>query len=308
MKRVIITGASGFVGANLTRRLLYDGYETHLLLRPGYRPERINGIRSDVRIHEIHLNDLDTVNRTVSRIRPDWVFHLAAYGAYSWQTDLQQMTLTNIQSTMNLVTTCVKTGFEAFVNAGSSSEYGYKNHPPTETEFLEPNSYYAVTKAAATLFCRYTAQRENIPVTTLRLYSAYGPYEDPNRLMPTLIRRGLKKEFPPLVAPDTARDFVYIDDIVDAFLLAAGSRGRTPGAVYNVGTSIQTTIRQVVEVARQVLNISAEPKWGSMASRQWDTSCWVADNRLIRQDLGWTPRYSFEEGFRAMTKWFSDKP
>src|ERR1017187_2863638 len=150
MKRAIVTGGSGFVGANLTRRLLADGHEVHLFLRPGYQPWRIDAIRAQVRIHELHLHELDAVTRVVRQIRPDWIFHLAANGAYSWQTDLTQMTRTNIQGTMNLVTACVQNGFEAFVNAGSSSEYGYRNHPPAETEFLEPNSHYAVTKAAAT--------------------------------------------------------------------------------------------------------------------------------------------------------------
>ena len=306
MKRVIVTGASGFVGANLARRLLRDGHEVYLLLRPGYQAWRLDAIRDHVRLIEAPLHDSDAVGPIVSRIRPDWVFHLAAHGAYSWQQDLPQITQTNILGTMSILTACVRVGFEAFVHAGTSSEYGYKDHPPAETEFLEPNSHYAVTKAAATLFCRYTGQHENLPVTTLRLYSVYGEYEDPGRLMPTLIRRGLSGELPPLVSPDTARDYVYIDDVVDAFLLAAGSRVQKSGAVYNLGTGVQTSLRQVVDVARKVLAIRAEPQWGEMTARPWDTNCWVADNRLIRQELGWAPQYSFEDGFRNMVEWANE--
>src|SRR5204863_142015 len=159
-------------------------------------------------------------------IQPEWVFHLAAHGAYSWQTDVQQMVKTNLLGTINLVQACLNTGFDSFVNAGSSSEYGYKNHPPSEQELPEPNSHYAVSKVAATLFCQHTSRREGVRIRTLRLYSAFGAYEDPNRLMPTLIGRCLKGEFPPLVRPETARDYVYIDDVVDAFLLAASPRGQ----------------------------------------------------------------------------------
>src|ERR1019366_3585260 len=158
MKRVIVTGATGFVGANLARRLLRDGHEVHLLVRPNYQPWRIEEIRSDVRLHELHLHDAEGVARVVSQIRPDWVFHLAVHGAYSWQTDWEQMVRTNIQGTMSLVSACLKTGFEAFVNTGSSSEYGFMNHAPAESEPVEPNSHYAITKVAATLFCRHTAQ------------------------------------------------------------------------------------------------------------------------------------------------------
>jgi nucleoside-diphosphate-sugar epimerase len=126
--------------------------------------------------------------------------------------------------------------------------------------------------------------------------------------MPTLIVCGMNGGFPPLVAPDTARDYVYIDDAVEAFLLAACHKSAKPGAVYNVGTGAQTTLRQVVEVAQRVMSIRSEPQWGSMPPRQWDASCWVADSHLIRQELDWTPRYSFEEGFRQMVQWYETHP
>src|SRR5438552_1027906 len=156
MKRVVVTGATGFVGANLARRLLRDGHELHLLVRPGYKPWRIDAIRADARLYEVRLEDASKVMSIVEKIRPDWIFHLAVHGAYSSQTDLHQMLLTNVHGTINLVRAGLKTGFEAFINTGSSSEYGFKDHPAAETEFLEPNSDYAVTKASATLFCRYT--------------------------------------------------------------------------------------------------------------------------------------------------------
>ena len=184
MKRVLLTGGTGFVGANLARRLVRDGHELHLLVRSACQPWRIADIRTDLRLHELHLHDAETVARVVAQIRPDWVFHLAVHGAYSWQTELEQMVRTNIQGTMSLVSACLKTGFAAFVNAGSSSEYGLKDHAPAESEPLEPNSHYAVTKAAATLFCRYTAQSQRVHLPTLRLYSVFGPYEDPGGCCP----------------------------------------------------------------------------------------------------------------------------
>ena len=257
MKRIILTGGTGFVGANLARRLLRDGHELHLLVRPHYQPWRIEAIRSDLRFHECTSTMRKPSRASSAEIRPDWVFHLAVHGAYSWQTDWEQMVRTNIQGTMSLVSACLKTGFEAFVNTGSSSEYGFKDHAPAESEPLEPNSHYAVTKAAATLFCRYTAQSRRVHLPTLRLYSVFGPYEDPGRLLPTLIMHGLKGELPPLADPDVARDFVYVDDVVEAYLLAATVPTPEWGPIYNVGTGVQTTLRDVVEVARQVMRIAA---------------------------------------------------
>lgn len=308
MKRVMITGATGFVGANLTRRLLEDGHEIHLLVRRGYAPWRIQAIRSDLKIHEVDFSDEESVAAGVALSRPEWVFHLAAHGAYSHQTDLRQMLRTNIIGTVNLLETCVKAGFEAFVNTGTSSEYGYKDHPPHETEHLDPNSPYAVTKACATQYCRYAGQSRRVNTSTLRLYSAYGPFEEPTRLMPTLIVRGLNGRLPPLVDPDVSHDFIYIKDIEEAYILAASRLDQEPGVIYNVGTGIQTSMRELVQMVRRVMGINVEPQWGSMPDRQWDTRVWVADNRRIGAALGWKPHYTLEHGFSRMIAWFRENP
>ncbi|HKP53419.1 MAG TPA: NAD-dependent epimerase/dehydratase family protein [Chloroflexia bacterium] len=306
MKRAVITGATGFVGANLARRLLREGHEVHLLVRRDNNPWRIEEIRADVQMHEISFGDREALTRVMGMIRPDWVFHLAAHGAYSWQTDLDSIVQTNIVGTINLVEASLSAGFEAFVNTGSSSEYGYKDHAPTEREWIEPNSYYAVAKASATLFCRYTAQSQNANITTLRLYSVYGPYEEPARLVPALIMSGLQGKLPPLVNPDIARDYVFMEDVLDAYLLAATKPGQELGAVYNVGTGTQTKLSEIVEVSRRLMGISTEPEWGSMPQRGWDTNVWVADSRKLRTELGWQPRYTLDQGLSLTIEWFRD--
>lgn len=306
--KVLVTGASGFVGNNLVRFLLSQGHSVNLLLRTGYAGWRLKDIAGDVRIHIADLLDSGAVSRAVDHVRPDWVFHLAAHGAYSLQTDLTRILETNIMGTVNLVQACLRTGFQAFVNTGSSSEYGFKDHSPSETELPEPNSYYAVAKASATMFCSYTARDTGLRIPTLRLYSVFGPYEEPTRLMPTLIIKGLRNELPPLVSPEVARDFVYVDDVVQAYLLAATVAEQEPGAVYNVGTGVQTTIREAVDVTRRLLNISSEPQWSSMQDRIWDTDTWCSDRRLVREKLGWTPQHSFEQGLAKMIEWFRSEP
>jgi nucleoside-diphosphate-sugar epimerase len=306
MTRSIITGATGFVGANLARRLLREGHEVHLLLRPDYSAWRIEDLRQDVQIHEVDLADSEGLNRVVSAVRPENFFHLAAHGAYPSQTDLQIMVQTNIVGTMNLVLAGLKVGFESFVNTGTSSEYGFKSEAPSEKELLEPNSDYAVTKASASLFCRYLGQQHQVNLSTLRLYSVYGPYEEPMRLIPALILLGQKGKLPPLVNPESAHDFVYVEDVCDAYLLASEKSGREFGGIYNVGSGRQSTLREVVEIARRIMNIPAEPKWDSMPGRQWDTENWVADPRKIQQDLGWFPQNTFDQGFKRTVNWFRD--
>ena len=244
----------------------------------------------------------------VSVARPDWILHLAAHGAYSWQTDRAAILRTNVVGTANLLEAARRAGVEAFVNTGSSSEYGLKGRAPSEDDSLEPNSAYAVAKASATMLCRHVAAADRLNVCTLRLYSAYGPWEEPKRLIPALAVEGLHGRFPPLVDPQTARDFVWVGDIVDAYLLAAQAVHVEPGAVYNVGTGTQTTVGEAAEIARSVLGVEARPRWGSMAARSWDTDCWVADSSKIRRTLNWRPTRGFREGFEELASWFRAKP
>jgi nucleoside-diphosphate-sugar epimerase len=307
-KRATVTGASGFVGANLVRRLLEAGHDVHVLLRPGYQPWRLAEILPQLRVDVLDLGNAEKVRAVIVGARPDWIFHLAAYGAYADQTDVDQMVATNISATINLVRACVATGFEAFINIGSSSEYGFKEHAPSEDEVLEPNSDYAVTKASATLYCRSTAIRLRVPITTLRLYSVYGPYEEPKRLIPTLLVRGLEGRWPPLVDPAVARDFVFTDDVTDACLVAATRSGSSPGAIYNIGTGRQTTLGEVVGVVKDLLAIGVEPRWGSMPRRVWDTTSWVADSRRAVAVLDWRPDRTLRAGLTATLDWLQQHP
>jgi nucleoside-diphosphate-sugar epimerase len=306
LKRVLVTGATGFVGANLARRLLADGCEVHLLVRAESNLWRLEDIQGDVQLHAVDLQDSEALTQTIEAIRADTIFHLAVYGAYPFQTDVNTILQTNIIGTANLVQACAKVDFESFVNTGSSSEYGFKKIPPSETEWVEPNSYYAVTKVSSTLYCSYTSKVLQRPITTLRLYSVFGPYEEPSRLMPQLIQHGLQGTLPPLVSPDTARDFVYVDDVSEAYIQAAIHPNIELGEVFNVGSGIQRSLREVVEVAREILDIPQEPEWGSMQGRIWDSSVWVADISRIRARLGWEPRTDFRSGFTQMTEWFKE--
>jgi nucleoside-diphosphate-sugar epimerase len=304
MKTVLVTGAPGFVGANLTRRLLEDGHQVHALVREDHDTWRLDDILEDLRLHEAVLANADSISRLIRTVRPEWVFHLAAHGAYPEQTDFLLMAETNLVGTMNLVESCLSLGVEALVNSGSSTEYGFKDHAPSESERLDPNSPYAVTKASATLYCRYAAVAHDANIVSLRLYSVYGPYEEPSRLWPTLVLHGLAGSLPVLASPDIARDFVYVDDVLEAYLRTASMPDLPRGSIFNVGSGIQTTLGHVVDLVRRELQISAEPEWDTMSGRTWDTDVWVSDITAIKRTLRWEPRWTLPEGLRALIAWF----
>lgn len=216
------------------------------------------------------------------------------------------MLATNVRCTSALLSGAREVD-AAVIHSGSSSEYGYKDHPPREDEFVEPNSMYAVTKVAATHLCRLAAAT-GVRAATLRLYSIYGRWEEPGRLIPTLVHRCLHGGWPPLVGPDTARDFVWVDDACDAFVRAASGELGSDGPVFNIASGVQTTLADVVAAAQDVFDVTTEPQWGSMPARAWDTSTWIGDPTTAARVLGWVAETSLGDGLHKMASWLHEHP
>lgn len=305
--KALVTGAGGFVGANLVRELLSAGDEPIAVVRPGGDPWRLDDLLGALPVRGVNLAEPEAVERVVVAERPDVVFHLAAHGAYSWQRDLDAMVAVNVRATEALLSGA-RAVDARLVHTGSSSEYGHRSAAPSERDRLEPNSHYAVTKAAATHLCRLAATTNGQATVTLRLYSAYGPWEEPGRLMPTLVQAARAGSLPPLVAPDTARDFIWVGDVCDALQLAARAELPEPGAVFNVSSGTQTQLRELVDVARRVFEIVEEPAWGTMPARAWDTSTWFGDPTAAQDHLGWRATTTLEEGLNRLATWFDERP
>jgi dolichol-phosphate mannosyltransferase len=249
-----------------------------------------------------HATDVD---RAFVVARPDWIFHLAAHGAYSFQTDVVAMTQSNVVGMATILEAAERHGCTVLINTGTSSEYGDRHHAPREDEPPRPNSDYAATKAAATWLCIRARQR-GVPVTTLRLYSAYGPYEEERRLVPTLLRAVLAGTWPPLADPNVVRDYVYIEDVLDAYIAAASAPLQSP--IYNVASGIQTSLSDLVAKVGAIFPITAEPAWGGYAKRAWDTQVWVGDPTLIRSELGWQATTPVTEGMIRTADWLAAHP
>ncbi len=305
--KALVTGAGGFVGANLVRHLLKRGDEPIAMLRPQTRSWRLKDVTGEVRTELVDLTRPDDVVRAVHEVRPDVIFNLAATGAYSWQTDLDAMLAVNVRATEALLQGARRVDAR-LVQAGSSSEYGFADRPTAELDRVAPNSYYAVTKVAATHLCRLAAEQHGQHAVTLRLYSVYGPWEEPGRLMPALVDRALDGAYPPLVAPATARDFVWVDDVCDAFVRAATTDLEDRGAVLNVASGAQTTLGRLVEIVQRMFDVGSDPVWGSMPGRDWDTSVWIGDPSQTAESIGWRAVTPLSEGLLRLAAWMRDDP
>ena len=306
MTRAAVTGAGGFVGTNLVQRLLADGLDVAAIVRPGSDLWRLDGI--DACIRETDISDASAVAETFADLRPVWIFHLAAHGAYSWQQDDDAIIATNVLGTANVVRAALDTGCEALVFGGTSSEYGPLDYAPAEDEPVNPTTTYGLTKAFGTLYCSLVAREQSAPISVLRLYSAYGPFEDPRRLVPRLVSEALDGGLPQLASPEAAHDFVYVDDVCDAFVRAAECAASPAGQVYNIGSGTQTTLRELVHFVTDRFEVGVEPRWSSMGDRPWDTAYWCADAAKAGRELDWRATTSLADGIDRFASWLSSDP
>jgi polyisoprenyl-phosphate glycosyltransferase len=299
---ILVLGAGGFVGANLLRMLLKHRDDVYGVVRvlPAWR---LDGVEKR-HIFEIDLTDLAATRNMVGKLGPATLFDCIAYGAYSFETDFNLIYKTNFTALVQLVELLAQTSFAALIHAGSSSEYGLNSAAPPENASLQPNSHYAVSKAAASDYITYVGKVRRLPVANLRLYSVYGPYEDVSRLIPNLVAKGMRGEFPPFVDPQTSRDFVYVDDVCAALIMAAAKL--TPdiyGESFNIGTGRKTTIAELAQVARRVFAIPTEPPFGDMAGRAWDLTDWYAAPAKAEKLLGWSAQTDLAEGLEHTAAW-----
>jgi len=303
---ILVLGASGFVGANLFRsifRVRPDVVGT-TSRTPAWRLEGVDS--KNVRTVDL-LVDLN-VEGLLNEVRPKVIYDCVAYGAYSFEMDSQLIYQTNFNFVSRLLERLAGRELACYVHAGSSSEYGDKASAPSETDPTAPNSEYAVSKVAVANLLYYWGKHKKFPCCNLRLYSVYGPLEDSARLIPTVIRRGMDGGYPEFVNPSVSRDFIYVDDVTEAFVLASlNLTEQDYGESFNVGTGIKTTIGDVAQIGRQMFSISAAPTF-SMPQRKWDVSDWFADPTQAKSKLGWRPRVGFAEGMARTSAWFAALP
>lgn len=304
-KKILITGATGFVGACLTHRLVEMNCNVYLFSRKNSNKWRIESILDRVKNFDVDLRDYDQIEQLVLEIKPDIIYHLATYGGYPFQKEFNKIIETNILGTANLLNACTKIDFECFVNTGSSSEYGLKKHPMSENDVLEPINDYGVSKAGATLYCQSLARSNQLPVVTLRLFSPYGYFEDPLRLVPYVIKSCLLDEAPKLASADSVRDFIFVEDVIDVYIKIINSNFNY-GEIFNVGSGEQHSIEEIVKIIIELIGTEVKPQWGALSKRPNEPDIWISDNSKIRHALKWKPTNDLRTGLRKTIDWIKD--
>jgi nucleoside-diphosphate-sugar epimerase len=294
MTIALVTGATGFVGSHLVRRLVRDGYAVHVLCRASSDPWRIRDVLADIRVHTPSLLDAEEIREVVQAIRPDYVFHLAAAPVTAGEADVVAF---NFLGTVNLIDACEGVDYLGLVTTGDAFEYGPSATVMSESDVCRPDTLQGITKLRATFHAQAAARARGRPIVILRPFSIYGPDDHPRRLVPQVIAGVLRGTPIALSRPEIARDWVYVEDLVELYL-EASRKPEMAGGVFNAGSGRQVTIGELVETVFRLTGSSVEARWGAFPAGAHDTDRWVADMRCTLQAFAWRPRTSLDDGLR----------
>lgn len=279
MDKYLVSGSSGFLASNLKVKGEIVPIDRSFLTNP------------------ILLKELFTQEK------PDYILHFGAYGNMSNQTDEMQIFETNVLGTFMMLNACRDIKIKGFINVGSSSEYGRKVKPMSESDVPETDTFYGASKVAGTYLSRAFATKYDKPIVTIRPFSIYGPKEADFRFIPTSTRCVVKNEYMKLV--DGFHDWTYIEDFADGLNVVIKNIDKLKGKVVNIGTGVQTS------------NVDIVKKLASFAGKKFNDlnmvyeqdmsqaiSNWVADTKALTS-LGWSPRYTLSEGLKKTFDYYA---
>lgn len=286
--KYIVLGSNGFIGRRLTEILQEQKQEVKLIPRDWY-------------------GNYYALKEYLEAEQPHYIINCAAYGNHSSQSDLHAMYEANVMNSVTLLEASKNIPYKGLIIMGSSSEYGVKDHPMAETDYLESTSFYGVSKIAQT----YLAHAYNVnyqkPIVVVRPFSVYGPGEAEFRFIPTIIKSAITGEVFNL-APNPTHDWIFIDDFVEGMLAALHIDAPD---IYNVGTgqciSNQALVDLVSAIAVKKLGTS-KLKYTLLDQgiRKHDSPFWQADTTFIRQKTGWSPQYNLVEGLKKTFDYYRD--
>ena len=291
--RVLVTGASGFIGAHLCRALLSRGVSVVAVVH-GTRPVVLPGAE----LHDVDLRDAAKVSELVRQAVPTHVVHLAASKFGGALADLGPSYEANLLSTLNLAEAVIDTHrCRRFVFMGSAEEYGRAPVPFNAGDREAPTTAYGLSKLAATQLLQALAVNYEFPLIVLRATVVYGPGQQSGMFVPELVRSLLAGERFPMTAGHQTRDFVYVSDVVDGIIRALLVTSRLNGALHlSAGTPI--AIRDVALLAARIIGEAAEAliDFGTVPLREGEALEYWADNSKTFAMLGWSPLVTLEEG------------
>jgi UDP-glucose 4-epimerase len=302
--RCLVTGGTGMSGSRLVRLLLAKRCQVAMLVREPSLAWRIADLLPRLELIGGSLASLPEAAGAIQGFRPQTVFHLGWYGAVnSCRNDVRQVT-ENLGGTLELLHIARESGCQHFVGVGSQAEYGAHDGLLTEELPARPTTLYGLAKLCAGLVGQQLSDTLGIKFTWLRLLAAYGPADQADYLIPTVILSLLRGEKPLLTSGVQRWDYLYVEDVAEAIWQAA----QEPKAVgvFNLASGQPVTVRAIVEQLSVLIDHRLPLGWGELSSPSLPIRSLEADISKFRRATGWGPRIPLEEGLRRTVEWFRE--
>jgi len=300
--KVLITGASGFVGSHVARLLVAEGCEVHVLVRESSNRWRIQDILPSMYLWQSDLVAFENVNTYLQEIKPELCIHLAWYAVPGKYLNSQE-NLDSIQASINLLSQLAELGCKRFVGIGTCFEYDLSLGYLSESSLTKPITLYAATKVALSTILQQFAQITEMEIAWIRLFYQYGPMEDERRLIPGIISSLLRDEVVKTTKGEQIRDFLHIEDVASAIWAVAKSN---VSGVVNVGSGQPVTVGQILLELGNLLGKPDLVHLGALPYRPNDPMFICANNELLRKKTDWTQKYNLTTGLKNTIEWYKD--
>jgi nucleoside-diphosphate-sugar epimerase len=301
---VLVTGAGGFIGANLVRRLLQDGHQVHALVRPGSDLTRLVAIRDSIQIHEADLLICRQLRRELAGTAFDAVCHLACFPATPRHpVPLRRGVHAEATMALNLFEAVRQTSWQRLICVSSSYEYGPKRRPLREFDPVVPASARGLSRAVSSLILESLVRQAGREFVRLRVFSVYGPWQQASRLVPQAIFAALAGRPLPLTPQPTFRDFVFVDDVSEAIARAL-AEPQAARQTLNIGSGRLTTNHAVVREIERLTGRRVQTAAEAHPFTEADSVICTASIAKAGKILGWRPRHSLRQGLRITVDWF----
>ena len=300
--KVFLTGASGFVGSRVLRELAADrGAEVAALLREPESAWRIRDLLPKVRVVRAALEDGPALETALADFRPTHLVHLAWNGVLGRNRNDAAQHL-NVFHSLRLLELALAAGTRHFVGLGSQAEYGPCEARIDESTPTQPTTMYGAAKLAASILAARLCELAGARFAWLRLFSSYGPQDDPEWLIPYLALKLLHRERPAVTAAEQRWDYLYVEDAAAA--VAAVARSPQAAGIFNLGSGTAPRLRDIIESVRDAIDPGLQVGFGEIPYRPDQVMHLEADIARIERAAAWRPKVELAEGIRRTVDWY----
>jgi nucleoside-diphosphate-sugar epimerase len=307
--KILITGATGFIGANVAINLAREDHEIYGLSRNGEYNWRLEGECDKIRLVKSDISSYERTYSAIESIKPDGIINCAQYGAYPKEKSNKLMFEINNVGLFNILDICTKLNVNWLINCGTSFEYDGSKESIRESTISNPHSYYGIFKANGTKMLDLYSNLIGTKLMTLRIFQAYGPFEPKGRLVPYLLYNLITDLDVHLNNPYLERDFTYIKDITTAFSDSIKAMDNLEKhEVINVGSGTYTSIQDFAKAGKNIINSSSRIILDTLQTKPEDRINRIfADVTKAKTILKWNPKFQVSEGIKDFAIWFKER-